>query len=92
MASPFHRGDFKRIRRSITIAVLELEGLEPRMLLAYKRGLIPSDVAADLSLARLMAVELDGLLRGALDRSLADTGRYYDVYADASFQRKGLVA
>lgn len=87
-----HRGDFKRVRRSIVVAMLELEGLEPRMQLAYKRGLVPPSVAADVSLARLMCVELDGLLRGSLDVAIADTGLYYQVYAEASYRRQDLAA
>ena len=87
-----HRGDFKRCRRSIVVAMLELEGLEPRMQLAYKRNLVPPSVAADVSLARLMCVELDQLLRGALDIAIGDTGLYYQIYADATYQRNGLAA
>lgn len=92
MPSPFHRGDYKRVRRSVTIAMLELEGLEPRMQLAYKRELIPASVIADLSLARLMVVEVDQLLRASLDVAIADTGKYYFVYAEATYQRRELVA
>ena len=72
--------------------MLELEGLEPRMQLAYKRNLVPPSVAADVSLARLMCVELDQLLRGALDIAIGDTGLYYQIYADATYQRNGLAA
>lgn len=87
-----HRGDFKRTRRSIVIAMLELEGLEPRMQLAYKRGLVPPSVAADVSLARLMCVELDSLLRESLDIALGDTSQYYQVYADVTYNRTELTA
>lgn len=91
MPSSFHRGDYKRIRRSVTIALLELESLEQRMQLAYRRDEIPSETAADLSLARLMATELDGLLR-TLDLAIGDTSRYFDVYSDTTYKREGLVA
>lgn len=90
--SSFHRGDYRRIRRAVTIALLELEGLEPRMQVAYKNGTIPSEVAADLSLARLLAEELDQLLRQSLDIAIADTGKYYNIYSDATYKRSGLVA
>lgn len=90
--SSVHRGDFHRARRSIVIAMLELEGLEPRMQVAYKQRLVPASVAADVSLARLMAVELDRLLREALDQALGDTGLYYQVYADSAYQRSKLAA
>ena len=71
--------------------MIEMEGLEPRMQQAYKLGQIPASVAADLSLARLLAVELFELLRGALDVAIGDTGEFYDVYADATFDRRRLV-
>jgi hypothetical protein len=92
MMSPFHRGDYRRVRRSVVIALLELEALEPRMQLAYKRGHIPASCAADLSLARLLAEELDKVLRLALDVSIGDAGQYYDVYADSSYNRQRLVS
>ena len=84
-----HRGDFKRARRSIVIAMLELEGLEPRMQLAYKRKLIPASMVADISLARLMVVELDRLMRNALDIAI---GTYADVYSDATYRARDLAA
>ena len=92
MRPSFHRGDHKRVRRAVTIAMLELEGLELRMQTAYKRGLIPAEVAADLSLARLMAVELDQLLRHSLDVAIADTGTYYNVYSDHTYNPRDLAA
>lgn len=85
-----HRGDYQRIRRAVTIARVELEALEPRMQLAYRQGFIPGEVAADLSLARLMVCELDRLLRHALDIALADTGRYYNVYAHSTYNPRRL--
>lgn len=92
MASSFHRGDYKRVRRNVTIAMLELEGLEQRMQSAYKQGLIPSEVAADLSLARLMVVELDQLLRHSLDVAIADMGKYYNIYSDHTYNPRDLAA
>lgn len=89
MPSPFHRGDYKRVRRNVTLAMLELESLEPRMQVAYKQGLIPADAAANLSLARLMATELDRLLRTSLDVAIADN---WQVYADATYRPQDLVA
>jgi hypothetical protein len=89
MPSPFHRGDYKRVRRSVTIALLELESLEPRMQVAYKRGLIPADAAANLSLARLMVLELDQLLRLSLDVAISD---HWQVYTDATYRPRDLVA
>jgi len=69
--SQFHRGDYKRVRHAANVAVVELEVLELRMQLAYKHGKIPAQVAADLSLARLLAVELESVLRKSLDVGLA---------------------
>jgi hypothetical protein len=92
MPSSFHRGDYRRARRSLVVAMIELEALEPRMQLAYKLGELPASVAADISLARLMAEELDALLRGALDMAIADTGKYHDVYADSVYNKRKFVA
>lgn len=92
MPSSFHRGDYKRVRRNVTVAMLELEGLEQKMQSAYKQGLIPAEVAADLSLARLMAVELDQLLRHSLDIAIADTGPYYNIYSDHTYNPRDLAA
>lgn len=87
-----HRGDFKRCRRCVVIAMLELEALEPRIQVAYKQGLLPASVSADVSLARLMIVELDRLLREALDIAIADGRQYYHVYAEATYNRRDLAA
>ncbi len=89
--SSLHRGDFKRARHSAAIALIELESLEVRMQLAYKHGEFPATAVADVSLARLLATELEALLRGALDRAIGDAGKYHDVYADATYDRKQLV-
>ncbi|HUF14646.1 MAG TPA: hypothetical protein VMQ46_02020 [Acidimicrobiia bacterium] len=71
--------------------MVELESLEPRMQLAYKLDQIPASLVADISLARLMAVELDGLLRRALDIAIGDTEKFYNVYANAKHDRRKLV-
>ena len=87
--SQFHRGDYKRVRHAANVAVVELEVLELRMQLAYKHGKIPAQVAADLSLARLLAVELESVLRKSLDVGLA---AHYEVYAEATYRPEDLVA
>ena len=89
--SVWHRGDYRRVRRSIAVAMIELESLEPRMQLAYKLDEIPAEVVADLSLARLMVTELDALLRRGLDVAIGDTGQYFDVYTDRTYDRRQLV-
>ena len=70
--------------------MIELEALEPRMQLAYKLGELPAEAVADLSLARLMVNELDGLLRRGLDVAISDTGKYYDIYSNATYDRRRL--
>jgi len=89
--SSIHRGDFGRARRSVNIARIELESLEPRMQLAYKLGQVPATTAADISLARLMVEELDDLLRKGLDYALGDTGKYFDAYSNTTYDRRRLI-
>ena len=89
-SSSFHRGDYRRARRSISIAMIELEALETRMQLAYKLGELPAAAAADLSLARLMVTELDRLLRSGLDIAIGDTGKYHDIYVDRTYDPRRL--
>lgn len=89
--SSLHRGDYKRVRASINIALIELESLEPRLQLAYKLGEFPAQAVADLSLARSMITEVDDLLRGALDRTIGGNGSHVDVYSDAEYDRRKLV-
>ena len=72
--------------------MIELEALEPRMQIAYKLGEFPAELVADLSLARLMVVEVDGLLRRGLDVAIADGGKHYDIYADTTYDHRQLVA
>lgn len=88
--SSFHRGDYRRARRSIAVAMIELEALEPRLQIAYKLEEIPAELVADLSLARLMVVEVDRLLRRGLDIAIGDTGKYHDIYADRAYDHRQL--
>lgn len=88
--STIHRGDYKRMRSSLTIALLEAEALEPRLQLAYSRGLLPPDVVANMSLVRLLLERSDVLIRHALDIAIADTGEWYEVYADTTFSDRKL--
>ena len=90
-ASSFHRGDYQRMRRGLTIALLEAEAMEPRILLAYTRGLVPPTLTADMSLVRLLLERADVLTRHALDQSIGDTSRYYEIYAASVFTDAGLV-
>lgn len=88
----FHRGDYQRMRRHLTVALLEIEAMEPRIQLAYSRGLIPADLTANMSLVRLLIVRADVLTRNALDVLIADTGRYFNVYAETTFSDRNLAA
>lgn len=90
--SSFHRGDYQRMRRHLTVALLEVESIEPRIQIAYSRGLVPADVTANMGLVRLLLVRADRLTRSALDQALADSGRYYNVYVETTFTDKGLAA
>ena len=73
MWSEFHRGDYQRMRRGLTIALLEAEAMEPRVQLAYTRGQVPAVLTADMSLVRLLLERADVLTRHALDQSRSVT-------------------
>lgn len=79
------------MRRNLTVALLEAESMEPRIQLAYSRGLVPEDLAAKMSLVRLLLERADRLTRDALDRAIADTRQYHQVYADTHYTDRGLV-
>lgn len=91
MWSEFHRGDYQRMRRGLTIALLEAEAMEPRVQLAYTRGQVPGALSADMSLVRLLLERADHLTRHALDQTIADTSLYAEVYAESVFTDQGLV-
>lgn len=88
--SSFHRGDYKMMRRNLTVALLEAEAMEPRVQLAYSKGLVPAELAANMSLVRLLLERADVLTRNALDILVGDTSRYFDVYADATYSDRKL--
>lgn len=88
--SSIHRGDYRRLRRNLTVALLEAEALEPRLQLAFARGEIPDSVAANMGLVRLMLERSDHLIRSSLDIAIADTASYYHVYADTFFTDRQL--
>jgi hypothetical protein len=79
------------MRRHLTVALLEAEAMEPRLQLAYSRGLIPSELPAKMGLVRLLLERADLLTRDALDRAIADTSVYYNVYSETVFSDRGLV-
>lgn len=92
MWSSFHRGDYQRMRRHLTVALLEAEAMEPRIQLAFAKGLVPSELTAKMGLVRLYLERADQLVRDALDRAIADTGEYYGVYSDSTFSDRALTA
>lgn len=90
--SSFHRGDYRRMRRGLTIALLEAEAMEPRVQLAYAEGAIPEAVPAKMGLVRLFLNRADRITRHALDIAIGDTGHYHDAYADSTFTDRRLAA
>lgn len=85
--SSVHRGDYNRMRKHLTIALLEAEALEPRVQLAYARHELDGQIAANVGLIRLMLERADKLTRGALDQQIA---AHYDAYSESHFTDRGL--
>jgi len=88
--SSFHRGDYQRMRRYLTVALLEAEAMEPRIQLAFSRGLVPAELTAKMGLVRLLLERADLLARNGLDIAIADTRLYYTVYADTTYSDAAL--
>lgn len=78
--STVHRGDYQRMRRSLSAALLEVEVMEPRLQLAYSRGLVPAELSANMSLVRLLLERADAVTRHTLD--VAMVGCPQVVYSD----------
>lgn len=89
--SSLHRGDYTRMRKHLTVALLEAEVMEPRLQVAFSRGLVPPDLVANMSLVRLLLERADLLTRNALDIMIADTHRYADIYSSSTFTDTALV-
>jgi len=89
MPSSVHRGDYQRMRHSLTIALLEAEVMEPRTQIAYSRGEVPAVLPANMGLVRLLLIRADRVTRDTLDRLIAT---HYDIYADASYTDRDLAA
>lgn len=85
--SSVHRGDYQRMRRHLTIALLEAEALEPRTQLAYARDEIPAVMSANIGLVRLLLERAEAVTRSTLDILIVD---YYEVYADATYTDRQL--
>lgn len=92
MWSSFHRGDYRRMRRHLTVALLEAESMEPRIQFVFSQGLVPAELCAKMGLVRLHLERADLLTRTALDVALAETREYYEVYADATYTDRGILA
>lgn len=88
--SSVHRGDFKRLRRNLTVALLEAEAMEPRVQVAYSRDEIPAEFAANLSLCRLLLQRADALIRAALDRDISDMSKYEEIYSESTYSDERL--
>lgn len=80
--SSVHRGDYRRMRRHLTVALLEAETMEPRILIAYARGEVPDEMVANMSMVKLFLDRADQVTRRTLDRLIAS---HYDIYADATY-------
>jgi hypothetical protein len=89
--SSFHRGEYRQLRRGLTIALLEAESMEPRVQLAYSRGLVPAELTAKMGLVRLLLERADALGREALDKSLTESSQYHHAYAESTFSDRALV-
>ena len=85
--SSVHRGDYRRMRHHMTIALLEAETMEPRTQIAYARGEIPAVLPANMGLVRLLLIRADRITRDTLDRLIAT---HYDIYADATYTDRQL--
>ncbi len=85
--SSVHRGDYQRMRKHLTVALLEAETMEPRIQFAYARGEIPDVMAANMGLVRLLLERADKLTRKTLDALIVE---YRDVYADSTYTDQGM--
>lgn len=85
--SSVHRGDYTRMRKHLTIALLEAEALEPRVTLAFARGEAPAVMSANMGLVRLLLERADHITSGTLDISIAG---HYEIYADATYTDRKL--
>ncbi len=80
-----HRGDVLRARKSLTVAMLELEVAEIRASHAVELGELPAEVFHNMYKAREAAVEAESRLRRFADVDLAGSWRHY---ADATTPRR----
>lgn len=85
--SSVHRGDYQRLRKHLTIALLEVEALEPRVQLAYARGELSDALTANIGLLRLMLERADWLSRQALDHQMAD---HWEAYSESTYRDRRL--
>jgi hypothetical protein len=75
------------MRKHLTIALLEAEALEPRVLLAYARGEVPDVMSANMGLVRLLLERADAITFRTLDVLIAG---HYDIYSDATYTDRAL--
>jgi hypothetical protein len=85
--SSVHRGDYKQMRKHLTIALLEAEALEPRTQLAYARGEIPDVLPANMGLVRLLLERADQVTHNTLDILIVNYG---EIYADVAYSDRKL--
>lgn len=87
--SSVHRGDYRQMRKHLTVALLEAEVMEPRVQFAFARGEVPDVMAANMGLVRLLLERADHVTRKTLDQLIVE---HHDIYADSTFTDRGLVA
>ena len=80
-----HRGDVQRARRSLVVAMLELEVAEVRASHAVELGELPAETFHNMYLAHKAAVEADRLLTRFANVDLASSYRHS---ADATIPRR----
>lgn len=85
--SSVHRGDYQRMRKHLTIALLEAEAMEPQVQLAYARGEIPDVLPANMGLVRLLLERADQVTHHTLDILIVNYG---DIYNEITYTDRKL--
>lgn len=85
--SSVHRGDYQRMRKHLTIALLEAEAMEPRVQLAFARGEVPAALPANMGLVRLLLERAEAVTGTTLDVLIAG---HHDIYSNATYADRSL--
>lgn len=84
--SSAHRGDYDRMRRNLTVALLEAESFEPRIQLDYSQGRVEAELVANVGLLRLLLERADRMSRIVFNQGV---GEHYHVN-DSTFSDRQL--